>query len=57
MHKPMTWVYAGPDNGWVDSDKVEFVDIAEGADGRDEMTFEYEGVEYTSNIISGSRPG
>ena len=50
-----SWVKAGDE--WVDIDRTEFVDIAEGPYG-DEYTFIFEGVEYTSAVvIGGSQPG
>ena len=42
---------------WVDVDKTEFIDIEEDPSGRDVMTFEYEGVTYSSAVMAGSRPG
>ena len=47
------WVYAG--EKWVDIDHTEFLKI-EDICGGDSLTFIFEGVEYTSNIVRGSRP-
>lgn len=52
MHK--TWVKAGDE--WVPVSSVEFLDIEEGPFG-DIMTFEHEGMEWKSQVVSGSRPG
>lgn len=51
-----TWVKAG-EYGWINVDDTKFIDISEDEMGRDKYTFEYKGVEYTSNVVSGSRPG
>ena len=48
------WIKAGEE--WVGIHKVEFLDIEENMHGEDVMTFEYEGVEYQSVVIRGSKP-
>jgi hypothetical protein len=53
----ISWVYA-IEHGWIVLDLTEFLNIEEGFDGRDQVTFEYEGQEYCSNVIqSWGRPG
>lgn len=54
--KRRVWVNAGK-HGWVDFDLVEFLDVGEDQFGRDEFTFKYEGEEYKSIGVVGSRPG
>jgi hypothetical protein len=36
---------------WIPSSKVRFIDISEGFDGRDVMTFEFEGEQFESHVI------
>jgi len=55
QRKQTYWVKAGDE--WVDVDLTEFLNIEEDSQGRDVMTFGYLGVEYKSNVVSGSRPG
>lgn len=50
------WVRAG-EHGWVDANEVEIEDVSEDFRGYDVYTFEYKGETYTSNAVSGSRPG
>jgi len=51
-----SWVYVDNQYRWVNVKDTEFLNIEEGFDG-DVMTFEFNGNEYSSKIISGSRPG
>jgi hypothetical protein len=51
-----TWVYTDIEHGWVNVDDVEFLDIEESPLG-DVMNFTFRGVNYSSNIVFGSRPG
>lgn len=53
-HERNSWVHAGP-HGWVNVVDTEFLNIEEGMMG-DVMYFEYEGEEYSSNIVFGSKP-
>lgn len=47
-----TFVYV--DGEWIqwNEEEMSFIDIAEDIYGRDEVTFEYEGKTYRSNMIS-----
>jgi hypothetical protein len=49
-----TWVKT--DKEWISSKDVEIIDCEEGLWG-DEVTFIYEGVEYKSRVVIGSKPG
>ena len=51
-----TWVFTDKERGWVNIDDTEFIDIEETPYG-DMMHFTYNGEEYASNIVIGSRPG
>jgi len=51
-----SWVYVDNQYRWVNVKDTEFLNIEEGFDG-DVMTFEFNGNEYSSKIILGSRPG
>lgn len=51
-----SWVYVNEQHGWINTKDVKFLDIEESFSG-DVMTFEYDGVEYSSKIALGSRPG
>lgn len=51
-----TWVYTDREHGWVNVDDTEFLNIEETPYG-DKMYFIYNGEEYSSNIVIGSRPG
>jgi len=51
-----TWVYTDKEHGWVNVDDTEFLDIEESPYG-DVMHFNYRGVDYSSKIVIGSRPG
>jgi hypothetical protein len=51
-----SWVYVDNQYRWVNVKDTEFLNIEEGFDG-DVMTFEFNGNEYSSKIIFGSRPG
>ncbi len=50
------WVYTDKENGWVNADDTEFLNVEETPYG-DLMYFEYKGEEYSSRIVLGSRPG
>jgi hypothetical protein len=50
-----TWVYVDTEHGWVNVDETEFLDIEESPYG-DVMHFTYEGRDYSSKIVIGSRP-
>lgn len=50
-----SWVFAGKENGWVDIDRVEFLNIESSVYG-DVMFFEFNGESYESNIVFGSKP-
>lgn len=54
--KGQCWVYTDKENGWIDAEKVEFLGIEEGLYG-DVMSFEYNGRDYSSQIVFGSKPG
>lgn len=49
------WVFAGRQNGWVDVENVEFIDVEESPYG-DVMHFEFQGETFQSNIVFGSKP-
>jgi len=51
-----SWVYAGKQNGWVNVDDTEFVDIEEGPFG-DIMHFTFNEESFESPVRFGSRPG
>jgi hypothetical protein len=51
-----TWVYTDKEHGWVNVDDTEFLDIEESPYG-DVMHFAYKGVDYSSKIVIGSKPG
>ena len=51
-----TWVYTDKEHGWVNVDDTEFLDIEESPHG-DVMSFTFKGVNYSSKIVIGSRPG
>lgn len=51
-----SWVFAGRENGWIDTESVEFLNVEESPFG-DVMYFEYNGKEFESNIVFGSQPG
>lgn len=53
--KRISWVKA---DEWMDIDDVdEVLDVSEDIYGRDVITFEYNGKEYKSICVQGSRPG
>jgi hypothetical protein len=51
-----TWVYTNTQYGWVNVNDTRFLDIEEGPSG-DVMTFEYNGEEFSSRVVIGSKPG
>lgn len=51
-----SWVYINDQHRWVNVKHIVLLDIEEGFDG-DVMTFIFNGNEYSSKIILGSRPG
>jgi hypothetical protein len=51
-----SWVYINDQHRWVNVKHIVLLDIEEGFDG-DIMTFIFNGNEYSSKIILGSRPG
>lgn len=51
-----SWVYTDKRIGWVNTEKVEIYNIEEGLYG-DVAYFEYENEEYSSHVVTGSRPG
>ena len=54
--KPKSWVYAH-EHGWIDLTEAKFLNISEDLYGRDKVSFEYDGQEYESMVIScNSRP-
>ena len=50
-----SWVYVDNQYRWVNVKDTEFLNIEEGFGG-DVMTFEFNGNEYSSKIVFGSRP-
>jgi hypothetical protein len=54
MPRKTSWVKAGDE--WVPVNTVLFLDVEESPQG-DVMTFEYEGMQWSSLILFGSRPG
>ena len=54
--KPKSWVYAH-EHGWIDLTEAKFLNISEDLYGRDKVSFEYDGQEYESMVVSfNSRP-
>lgn len=54
--KPKSWVYAH-EYGWIDLSEAKFLNISKDLYGRDKVSFEYNGQEYKSMVISSnSRP-
>jgi hypothetical protein len=51
-----SWVYVDNQYRWVNVKDTEFLNIEEGFGG-DVMTFEFNGNEYSSKIVFGSKPG
>jgi len=49
--KPKSWVYAD-EHGWIDLSEAKFLNISEDLYGRDKVSFEYDGQEYKSMVIS-----
>jgi len=56
MIKTTSWAWVKAGDEWVGTDTVLFLDIEESPYG-DKMTFEHEGMTWTSLIVTGSRPG
>lgn len=56
--KDNAWVWTDKENGWVslDDPDYEFENIEEGPYG-DVLYFTYKGIDYSSNIVRGSKPG
>lgn len=50
-----SWVFAGRENGWVDVESVEFLNVEESPFG-DVMYFEFNGTPFESKIVFGSKP-
>ncbi|NVM37762.1 MAG: hypothetical protein HWN81_19380 [Candidatus Lokiarchaeota archaeon] len=53
--EPDRWVLA-EEHGWVNYNRVGFIDIEEDLLGNDWVIFQYKGRLYESNIVIGSRP-
>jgi hypothetical protein len=49
--RPKSWVFAN-ENGWIDLEETKFLNISEDLYGRDKVSFEYNGQEYESMLIS-----
>ena len=50
------WVYTNTTYGWVNIEETDFINIEQGLHG-DNITFEYNGEQFTSNMVFGSKPG
>lgn len=57
MIKTRSWAWVKAGDEWVGTNTVLFLNVEEGPRGEDIMTFEYEGMTWTSLIVTGSRPG
>lgn len=51
-----SWVYTDTRNRWVNVEETTFINL-EDTDYGDVMYFEYQGQEYSSHVVYGSKPG